>query len=561
MVDRTARHPARLLTAADGASVRSTLRAGGVAPRSRARSGRRAGADHLALSSTSTVPSCPGGGLLADHPARARSVRRGRPALARLVVLLVALVAGGVAEAQPRNVVVILSDDHRYDFMGFMPQAPRFLRTPNMDRMAAGGAHLANAFVTTSLCSPSRASMLTGQYAHNHGVVDNTSPIPEGTRFFPQDLQAAGYRTAYVGKWHMGEDDDRPRPGFDRWVSFRGQGSYTDPVLNVDGERVERQGYTTDILTDYALDWLGQQDGSEPFFLELSHKAVHAEFVPAPRHAGAYADDPIPYPPSMWLTEANYRGKPRWVREQRGSWHGVDFMFHGDLGPGMDGFDNFYRRYTETLLALDESVGRVLDALEAQGLAESTLVIYLGDNGFLLGEHGLIDKRNAYEESIRIPMLAWAPGWIEAGSRVDGLVRNVDLAPTILDLTGTSSPIDMDGDSFLPFLTGEGGAAEGGREFLYEYYWEYAFPHTPTTFALRGDRYKYVTYHGLWDKDELYDLETDPREQHNLVDVPAMRPTVVAMRARLFDRLEADDALRVPMRRGTWQAAERLLYD
>ena len=498
-----------------------------------------------------------------------------RPALWGALALLVALAAGGVAEAQPRtaqrsaprNVVVILSDDHRYDFMGFHPDAPDFLRTPNLDRMAAEGAHVANAFVTTSLCSPSRASILTGRYAHNHGVVDNTSPVPPGTRFFPQDLQAAGYRTAYVGKWHMGESDDRPRPGFDRWVSFRGQGSYTDPVLNVDGERVERQGYTTDILTEYALDWLAGQDGSEPFFLELSHKAVHAEFLPAPRHAGAYADDPIPYPPSMWLTESNYAGKPRWVRAQRGSWHGVDFMFHGDLGPGMDGFDNFYRRYAETLLALDESVGRVLDALEAQGLAENTLVLYLGDNGFLLGEHGLIDKRNAYEESIRIPMLAWAPGFVAPGSRVEALVRNIDLAPTVLDLAGADSPIDMDGASFLALLSGDGGgaagggAADGGREFLYEYYWEYAFPHTPTTFALRGDRYKYVTYHGLWDKDELYDLETDPREQHNLIDLPAMRPVAVAMRERLFDRLEADDALRVPMRRGTWQADERLLYD
>ena len=499
-----------------------------------------------------------------------------RPALA---LFLVALVAGGVAQAQPRtaqrsaprNVVVILSDDHRYDFMGFMPRAPAFLRTPNLDRMAAGGAHVANAFVTTSLCSPSRASMLTGQYAHNHGVVDNTSPVPPGTRFFPEDLQAAGYRTAWVGKWHMGEDDDRPRPGFDRWVSFRGQGSYTDPVLNVDGERVEHAGeYTTDVLTDYALDFLGEQDGAGPFFLELSHKAVHAEFVPAPRHAGAYADDAIPYPPSMWLTEANYRGKPRWVREQRGSWHGVDFMFHGDLGPGQSGFDAFYRRYAETLLALDESVGRVLDYLEESGLAQNTLVLYLGDNGFLLGEHGLIDKRNAYEESIRIPMLAWAPGWVPAGSRVEALVRNIDLAPTVLDLAGAASPIDMDGASFLPLLTGAppagaaappGDAGGAGREFLYEYYWEYAFPHTPTTFALRGDRYKYVMYHGLWDTAELYDLETDPREQHNLIAVPAMKPVADAMRARLFDRLDADDALRVPMRRGTWQASERLLYE
>lgn len=475
-------------------------------------------------------------------------------------LLLLAFVLASAAHAQPRadaprNVVVILSDDHRYDFFSAHPDAPDFLETPGMDRMAAEGAHLANAFVTTSLCSPSRASILTGQYAHNHGVVDNTSPIPEGTRFFPQDLQENGYRTAYVGKWHMGEDDDRPQPGFDHWVSFRGQGSYTDPLLNINGEQVPHEGYTTDILTDYAIEWLREQDGSEPFFLELSHKAVHAEFVPAPRHAGTYAEITVPYPPTMVDTERNYWGKPRWVREQRYSWHGVDYLYHGTLGPG--GFDAFYRRYAEALLALDESVGRVLEYLDESGLAENTLVLYLGDNGFLLGEHGLIDKRNAYEASIRIPMLAWAPGWIAPGSRVEGLVRNLDIAPTLLELTGSTTTIPMDGASFLGLLRGE-PAGETDREFLYEYYWEYAFPHTPTTFALRGDRFKYIYYHGVWDTFELYDLQSDPEERVNLIEVPEFRPVANAMRDRLFDRLAADDAMVVPMRRGNWQAGERL---
>ncbi|MGH7526190.1 MAG: sulfatase-like hydrolase/transferase, partial [Gemmatimonadales bacterium] len=184
------------------------------------------------------------------------------------------------AAATPRNVVLILSDDHRYDFMGFMPRAPAFLQTPNLDRMAAQGAHLLNAFVTTSLCSPSRASILSGQYAHRHGVVDNTSPIPLGTVFFPRYLQQAGYRTAYIGKWHMGEDRDDPQPGFDHWVSFRGQGLYENPTLNVNGRRRAMRGYTTDILTDQALEWLrAQAEGpSRPFFLMLGHKAVHAEF-------------------------------------------------------------------------------------------------------------------------------------------------------------------------------------------------------------------------------------------------------------------------------------------
>jgi N-acetylglucosamine-6-sulfatase len=451
----------------------------------------------------------------------------------------------------PRNVILILSDDHRYDFMSFVRSAPPFLQTPNMDRMAAGGAHVRNAFVTTSLCSPSRASILTGQYAHRHGVVDNTSPIPQGTVFFPQLLQQAGWRTAYIGKWHMGEEDDRPQPGFDHWVSFRGQGVYVDPLLNINGERRQFTGYTTDILTEQALQWLGQQRaGGPPFFLMLAHKAVHAEFVPAPRHAGRYANEPIPYPETMANTEANSRNKPRWVEAQRNSWHGVDYAYHG----AMD-FDAFYRRYAETLLALDESIGRVLDHIEHSGLASNTLVLYLGDNGFALGEHGLIDKRHAYEESIRVPMLLWAPGFIQPGTAITQVVRNIDIAPTILELAGVRPTREVDGRSFMPEMRGQSAAAPA--ELLYEYYWEYAFPHTPTTFALRGPRFKYITYHGVWDIHELYDLQTDPQEKFNLIFTPAFQDTAAAMRDRLWDVLERTDGMRVPVRRGTWQAAER----
>ncbi|MGH7665131.1 MAG: sulfatase family protein [Gemmatimonadaceae bacterium] len=457
-----------------------------------------------------------------------------------------------------RNVVFILSDDHRYDFMGFMERAPDFLETPAMDRMAAEGAHVQNAFVTTSLCSPSRASILTGQYAHRHGVVDNTSPIPPGTEFFPQYLQRAGYATAYMGKWHMGESEgsDQPRAGFDRWVSFRGQGTYTDPLLNVDGERRKEEGYTTDILTDYALDWLRQrraESGDKPFFLILSHKATHAEFVPAPRHRDRYASAAIEYPATMMKTDRNMLALPRWARAQRYGWHGVDYAYHGQFE-----FDEFYRRYAETLLALDESIGRILDYLEESGLARSTLVIYTSDNGFSLGEHGLIDKRHAYEESIRVPMLAWAPGVIEPGSKIEGMVRNIDIAPTMLDLAGAQAPWKMDGRSVLPLLRGD--SAAWSTELLYEYYWEYAFPHTPTVFALRDDRYKFIFYHGIWDTNELFDLETDPDERHNLIAVPAFGDRARSMRDRMWERLEATDGMKIPLRRSTdFQASERRL--
>jgi arylsulfatase A-like enzyme len=225
-------------------------------------------------------------------------------------------------------------------------------------------------------------------------------------------------------------------------------------------------------------------------------------------------------------------------------------MYHGAMQ-----FDGFYRAYCETLLALDESVGRVLDYLDAAGLSESTLVIYMGDNGFLLGEHGLIDKRNAYEESMRVPMLAYAPGFIEPGSTITQVVRNIDVAPTLLELAGVARPDDMDGRSVLPVLRGESVTWEG--ELLYEYYWEYAFPHTPTVFALRGPRYKYIYYHGVWDLNELYDLQTDSLEQHNLIEVPALQERIRDMRGRLFDRLEASGGMQIPLRRGDWQAAER----
>jgi N-acetylglucosamine-6-sulfatase len=476
-----------------------------------------------------------------------------------LALLLVAALPAHaqVAPARPRNVIMIVSDDHRYDFMSFVRGAPTFLKTPHFDRMAAGGLHLANAFVTTALCSPSRASIYTGQYAHRHGVVDNTSGIPAGTVFFPQLLQQAGWRTAFIGKWHMGEDVDDARPGFDHWVSFRGQGVYNDPTLNVNGRRAQVKGYTTDILTDLAIQWLERERraaSQKPFFLVLSHKAVHADFVPAPRHAGKYQNVAIPYPLTMAKTEANLRGQPRWVRAQRNSWHGVDFMYHGQFD-----FDTFYRRYAETTLALDESVGRVLEYLERNRLGETTLLIYLSDNGFSLGEHGLIDKRHAYEESIRIPMIAWAPGLVAAGTRTETLVRNIDIAPTILDVAGVRPNTPMDGRSVLPVLRGQAMASAG--EFLYEYYWEHAFPHTPTTFALRGDRFKYIYYHGVWDDQELYDLSNDPHERFNLVQLPAYQDTVRALRTRLWETLEKANAMRVPVRRGDWQACERLVSE
>ena len=483
------------------------------------------------------------------------------------VAALVGIVSGltlkvsGEDSDTPRNMIVILSDDHRYDFMGFR-DTPSFLETPNLDKLAANGAHIENAFVSTSLCSPSRASILTGQYAHRHGVVDNQRRVPEGTLFFPELLQDAGYQTAFIGKWHMGRASAEPRRGFDHWVSFRGQGSYFDPTLNINGDQRQFRGYTTDILTDQARDWL-QNHAEEPFFLYLSYKAVHYPFQPAKRHDDRYADEEVDFPETTANTEENYASQPQWVKERRYSIHGIDHMltdpFDKDPVPSLK---ELYHQYCETLHGLDENIGRFLDSLRETGHDENSALLYLGDNGFALGEHGFYDKRDAFEESIRIPMLAYAPGLIEPGSSITQLIQNIDIAPTLLDLAGESFPSDVtiDGRSFLPLLKGK--KIPWRERILYEYYWEWNFPATPTVFALRGERFKYIFYHGIWDQNGLYDLKTDPHERHNLIRVPAFQEKAAEMQDDLFDRLERTDGMTIPLRRprGT-QFYDRKLKD
>jgi N-acetylglucosamine-6-sulfatase len=464
-------------------------------------------------------------------------------------LLSVFMLSAVSTHAAPRNIVFILTDDHRFDAMGFMGHP--FLETPNLDSLAKNGVHLPNAFVTTSLCSPSRASILTGLYAHHHGVVDNNNPVRADLVFFPQLLQQAGYSTGFFGKWHMGGEGDDPQRGFDKWVSFRGQGEYwpdrrgtadagkgAPNTLNVDGRRVPQQGYITDELTDYALDWLKSVPKGKPFFLYLSHKAVHAEFVPADRHAGRYRDKPLPVPDSR----GHHEHAPLWVQNQRNSWHGVDFPYHSDLDVA-----DYYRRYCETLLAVDESVGRVLAALRARGQLDDTLVVYMGDNGFGFGEHGLIDKRTAYEWSMRVPLIMQCPSALPAGTVMKEVAANIDLASTFLEAVGVK-PANLpafDGRSFWPLVRGEHIAWRS--ELLYEYYWERNYPQTPTLFALRGDRYKFIRAYGGWDLDELYDLERDPGETKNLIFDTDYRPVAQAMRQKLFATLQATGGMFIPL--------------
>ena len=269
-------------------------------------------------------------------------------------------------------------------------------------------------------------------------------------------------------------------------------------------------------------------------------------FKPAERHLGKYENVKLEYPANMADTAENYRGKPDWVKDQRNSWHGVDYMYHGEMD-----FDTFYRRYCETLLGVDESIGRILDYLDESGQAESTLILYMGDNGFCFGEHGLIDKRHMYEESMRVPFLARCPEILKPNTVITEMVQNIDIAPTILDAAGLEAPKNLDGESFLPIL--EGKATTWRDAALYEYYWERNFPQTPTVHGVRTERYKYIHYHGIWDCDELYDLKNDPTEMNNLINSPAHREIVSELNKKMFDLLEETNGMNIPLRRDVGQ--------
>ncbi len=451
-------------------------------------------------------------------------------------------------QVKPRNIVFILTDDHRADFMGFTGKVP-WLKTPNMDRMAAEGAHFQNAFVTTALSSPSRASILTGMYSHCHTIVDNQAPDPGNLTYFPEYLQASGYQTAFFGKWHMGDESDNPRPGFNHWESFFGQGVYYNPQLNINGKQVQYKDstYITDLLTEHTLEWLKQRDKTKPFFVYLSHKAVHASFYPAKRHKGIYKNKIYALPPTFEQTKTGaYRDLkwPNWVAEQRVSWHGVDYMYNSNSD-----MNTMVQDYCETLLGVDESVGSVMDYLKQEGLDESTLVIYMGDNGFSWGEHGLIDKRHSYEESMKVPFLVRCPELFDGGQKISKMVQNVDVAPTCLALAGLKKPDYMPGFSIVPLLKGED---KNWRDrVFYEYFWEFEFPMTPTQFAVRTDKYKYIRYHGIWDRNEFYDIQNDPNEMYNLIDKPELQPEIKKHLESLNEWLEKTDGLKIPLKKNT----------
>lgn len=446
--------------------------------------------------------------------------------------------AGGVARAAGArpNIVVVLMDDLRWDELHCTGHP--FALTPNIDRLAAEGVTFRNAFVTTPLCSPSRACFLTGQYAHAHGITDNTDRSPASHRLqtFPRALQTNGYETAFIGKWHMGVDDT-PRPGFDHWVGFEGQGTYFDPMLNVDGRHVKEKGFTTDILTRYAVELL-DRPRKKPLCLWLPHKAVHpeltqladgsisdpngGEFVPAERHKALFAHSPVARRPNAGKAPA---GKPALERV-------IGNL--PPLGPATGTSDETVRNRARMLKSVDEGVGQMREALERTGQLDNTVFVFTSDEGYFFGEHGLsIERRLAYEESIRIPMILRYPKRIRPGSRIDAMALGIDLAPTLLELADTQPATQIDGRSLVPLL--ERHKASWRTSFLIEYFSDRTIQRMVNMGyqAVRTDRWKYIHYTELKGMDELYDLHRDPYEMRNVIASAAKRGTLESLRAEL----------------------------
>jgi arylsulfatase A-like enzyme len=433
-----------------------------------------------------------------------------------LAVVLLGCNARTDAVERP-SFVIVLSDDQRFDALGAVQreqgQGARFpwLATPNLDRLAAEGARFRNAFVVSSICSPSRASFLTGLYGHANGVIDNRTPLAPSTDTLASWLREAGYRTGQVGKWHMG--DQVERPGFEWSASYIGQGRYFDCTFLVDGVPEPTQGWVDDVATDYALEFLRRQR-SEPFLLVVGYKSPHGphrpESVPE-RARGRHRDLPLePAPNALALP-------PYTAPQPRG----------GDAGS-----EDSARSYFDLVSAMDDAFGRLLDAIDAPGLRERTVVIFAGDNGYLLGEHGMRTKRAAYEASIRIPLLVRWPVrmGIPQGLRVDAPVLNVDLAPTLLELAGVPAPLPLHGRSLGELVEGRGPPWRSA--FLYEFFREPSFE-VPTQLALRAPDAKLIVYPGHPEWTELFDLASDPGEQRNLARDPKHTPQLEALRAEL----------------------------
>ena len=451
-----------------------------------------------------------------------------------------------------------MSDDHASHAMSCY--GSRINETPHLDRIADGGMIFQNCFCVNSICTPSRANILTGLHSHLNGVKTLGDPLDGRKPNVAKMLQANGYQTAMVGKWHLGHGGNADPTGFDYWNVLPGQGSYYDPVMIEEDGRKQHEGYATDIITDFSLEWLQNRDKDQPFFLMCHHKAPHRPWDSDEKHAHMFEDGDVPMPDNFFDDYANRSNAAKEAKMRVfGHMNDRDLKIE-KLGPPPEGlsdeelanwqYQRYIKEYLRCVASIDDNVGRLLDYLDADGVADDTMVIYTSDQGFFLGDHGWYDKRFMYEESLRMPFIVRYPRAIGAGSSTHAMALNIDFAETWLDYAGLQIPDDMQGSSLRPIFEGE--TPNDWRESMYYRYWMHlSHHHVPAHYGIRTHRYKLIYYYGEalgtsgsvnqstepeW---ELFDLEKDPNEMCSVYDDPEYADVVKELTAELY-RLKAE---------------------
>ena len=463
----------------------------------------------------------------------------------------VAARSGAAANKRPPNILYIMADDHASHAIS--AYGSRINHTPHIDRIANEGVRFTNCFCTNSICTPSRAAILTGQYSHKNGVYTLDEPLDGKRDNVAKELQKAGYETAMIGKWHLVNEP----AGFDYWRILPGQGVYYDPVfIDSNGPR-KYEGYCTDLIGDFSLQWLQQRDKNKPFFMMSHHKAPHRPWQPSPKYARLFEGETIPEPSNLF---DHYEGKPRSVAavQMKIGENNTKTDLKVDRPKDLSGdplrrwaYQYFIKDYLRCVQSIDDNVGRMLDYLDSENLARDTVVIYTSDQGFFLGDHGFFDKRLMYEESLRMPFLIRYPQEIRRRAINDDIVLNIDFAPTFLDFAGSRAPAEMQGRSFRPNLTGH--TPKDWRTAMYYRYWMHNDPdhHVPAHYGIRTKEYKLIYYygkplgmHGAFPPEtppewEFYDLRDDPREMKNRYSDPSYQTVIARLKAEL-SRLQAE---------------------
>jgi len=463
---------------------------------------------------------------------------------AHLLSLLLTFAAGVIGKP---NILFIMSDDHAAHALGaYGSRLAELNPTPTLDRLAREGVLLENAFCTNSICTPSRATLLTGQYSHRNGVTTLNGSLEPARQTLSRLVKQAGYQTAMIGKWHLKEEPAT----FDHYAVLPGQGSYFNPILRVKGkgawpDNFERfsgydSGHSSDAIANLSLEWLKGRDKSKPFFLMHHFKAPHDNFENAERYDFLYENTDIPEPATLWTTPHHGSNATEGMGTSIGKRNTRRNMGHHmfvDQGLSDDAYkrtayQRYLKKYLRTVRGVDDNIKRLLEHLESEGELDNTVILYTSDQGFMLGEHDYIDKRWMYEESLRVPFLVRYPEWVKAGSRVDALVNNTDFAPTILDIAGVATPDSMQGRSFLPMLKGQSAPSDWREATYYRYWMNMAHHDNPAHYGVRTKDFKLIFFYGLpldapgavdrktqpgW---ELYDLREDPHETANVYGKP-----------------------------------------